>query len=709
MSSSPFTILGVSSRATHDAVVSAAEDRIFDGIDATILEDARNSLTIPRERVNAELRFFPDISPARLDGVIRELQEAENQSEVDRVLNGLPALTRINLLVDLLRSDVESYLPIFCVALSEFDPHLARQAIDENRTVSQFRSVQSDEWRDALQSYQAELAEELFQSVISTPSPSTHLIDLLNSQSLRDGEWFSSTLDGAIDRYDRWSETELSKIQSRLTGHIELASNGRLDDAISSIESDLEEWDLINQPVQLRDEARGLDEPKSRKVFEQVRDLALKLANQDGRYSEAKRLSEALKKTFPELPSVLVRLEQDIETLDELIAHSNEQKLLEPLISAVARTKENLATTARWVEAGHFSERGQGDVGALFSAHSKVIVETRQSDLGDLPWRITRSVALDLSNEASEPLAAKIILEAIKPGAPASILPLIDQDLSVLERLILQGKLSSAMQAEDWDLALASVTQLINIDPSNREDWAKLQTGLQSKISSRNRGRWFWGFVGIAVLISLLSDCTKDRSFEAPYDSDYSYSESQSVSVPEDASGTSGAVDDGSPAEDAEDQRPGLESLALQLPAAGAAYSSLSRSELRYCMFEERKISYLEPRVRPADYDEYNLRIDDFNDRCENRRYYVRDQSSIRSEINLYGTELDAEAQQILESWQSRNSYPIADQPAVGTDPYLSGDNDARPTRGDSPIVEDDYDDDPLAPLEQGDESPYEY
>ncbi|MBB3763435.1 hypothetical protein [Sphingomicrobium lutaoense] len=716
LSASPFTVLGVSPRGTHDAIVSAAEDRIFDGVDADILDNARTSLTIPRERINAELRFYPDVSPARLEEIWQTLKAGASRDKIEELLNGLPALARLNLATDLLCSEGIDYLPEFCKALAKFEPDLALQAIEDTRSVSKFRKVGPDEWRDALQSYQQDLAEDLVRSLIRTNEPASRLIDLLSQKSWLEAEWYTSTLNIAVDRYDRWSEPKLSKIQASLEGNIELALQGQLEKAISAIENDLKDWDSVNQPVQMRDEARGLDEPKSRKIFNQVRDLALKLANEEGHYPEAKRLSEALARTFPELPSVLARLDEDLETLDELIAQSKAQEILQPLLSAAEAAKADLTTTAKWIDAGHFCRNGKGIAGELFSTHFRAIAHVENSDLGefrDLPWRITRSVALELSNDAGKPSAARSILEVIRTDAPSSIAAQIDRDLSTLEGLILQGELSSAINAENWDKALAAVSRLIEIDPTNRGDWLKVESGIKSRIASRTRGRWFWGVVALGIPIFALSDCAENGSTTGGSYESYEYEDARGDSPTYETPTTPQDLEADSSADSTEEEPESLSSLLVKVPAAEAAYSTLSRPELRYCMFEERKLSYLEPRVRPFAYSNYNLRIDELNSRCENRRFNRRDETAVRLEADKYRAELEAEAQRILDSWSAQNSSSSAMNYEFGRDEYSRPSTPETaypaPQTSDELDTDDVLDGDPLAPFEQSEPNAYEY
>lgn len=66
------------------------------------------------------------------------------------------------------------------------------------------------------------------------------------------------------------------------------------------------------------EESKGHEEPRSKEIYSIVRDFALWLANENGRYEEALALSRALLEAFPELPAVAAQLSRDVDTLESL-------------------------------------------------------------------------------------------------------------------------------------------------------------------------------------------------------------------------------------------------------------------------------------------------------------------------------------------------------------------------------------------------------
>ena len=122
----------------------------------------------------------------------------------------------------------------------------------------------------------------------------------------------------------------------------------------------LAEWDSINQPVQLLEEAKGHEEPRSKGIYEIVRNFCLWLANENGKYKEALAISRALLETFPELPAVAAQLSKDVDALESLAEEAKSIELMGPLVRAVEATKTKTTTFCEDVAASGFGPNSRG-------------------------------------------------------------------------------------------------------------------------------------------------------------------------------------------------------------------------------------------------------------------------------------------------------------------------------------------------------------
>jgi hypothetical protein len=72
--------------------------------------------------------------------------------------------------------------------------------------------------------------------------------------------------------------------------------------------------------------SRGLDEQLSSQVANTIRLLSIDLTNDYGYVELSQRISESLKELFAELPEIVERVEEDIDTLDDLFYQIQEAK-----------------------------------------------------------------------------------------------------------------------------------------------------------------------------------------------------------------------------------------------------------------------------------------------------------------------------------------------------------------------------------------------
>lgn len=678
LASSAFTTLGVSVRANKEQILVAYDDKLFEGLAEERLAVARAKLTLARDRLSEELRFLSDVAPTRAREAVSELSSVSDVNSAVAIAESLPNLSRINAFAELLSRFGSLVIESACEAYGDFDPESAREAIDQTRAASGFPPISDAAWSKELAAYQEEQARLFFEAVRGSNEPAVALAQIVERSSASTSDWYSGFLSKAVDLYDRWSEPKLVEIEEHLDRSIARVREVATDTtAVQAIERHLADWDLINQPVQLRDHGKGLDEPKSKRVFNKIRNLAIWLANDCGEYSSAYALSRALEHTFPELPSVVAQLSEDIETLSSLVERARSQELVQPLADVVQRARDEINVVAAQVMRGNFSPRGSGIAGELYRHHLAASSLAQKLSPPDLPWHLTRSVALELNNEAAQPHAAAIILEFILKEAPESIASRIEDDLNTLHGLKLQQEFHEAVKAQDLRKARDLATRIVDEVPDERDAFIRLRDALDQRLAQRTRSRWFWGILAGIVAIVLINDATQERGssgYEPSYDT--SGYEAPTGSTPAPATAEEDAAsDDG-------------ESSAETAPPPGH-FGPLTLGQLRYCKFEERRIDLLEPRVPPSAYAEFNDRVREFNSRCANGRYRTSDAALIDTELASSAGRLEQEVDATLQEWTPVTPV-LPDTSESTTEPEDPSDV---PSQAGTP-----WSDDPLAP-----------
>jgi hypothetical protein len=475
-------------------------------------------------------------------------------------------------------------------------------------------------------------------------------------------------VDKVVDRYDRWTQPHLAKIEEKLDGALSAARATPTDPTpLKPIGEHLRAWDELRQPIQLRDQANGLDEPKSKRMFEKVRDLALLLANDHKQYRSARELSSLLHECFPELPSAVAQLESDIEVLDELVDQADTQSVLQPLAAAVEYAADNLDGLGVDIDRGHFKSDGLGLAGELYAKFEAAREGAQSLKNPELPWMLLRSVAIQLNNDANAPRAAEQVIRHLLATAPPSLRKRLEEDLATVTVVALNKDLLDAIQSEDWPRSQELLEKLLDCDPGDRAKYVDLKSKIAQRQASRTMKRVGWAAAAaFFIFIIIQEDGTSTQS------SDWSYNTGSELGTdtPLDSSG-GGDVTGEFPTED--------EALVETPPPAGYM-GNLSRAQLRYCMFEEARIDILDREVPPAAYSRFNARVSEFNSRCSGTRYAVSDRTAVESELSAQREKLAEQARTILADWLP--AAPVEPDIVSGGEQSAVSDDENEPIAG---------------------------
>ena len=200
------------------------------------------------------------------------------------------------------------------------------------------------------------------------------------------------------ERYDRWSGPMLRRIEDEIGETAErLRKNTGDGVALRLIETKLDEWDEYSQPRQLIYDEKGLDEPRSKAIYEKLRDLTLWLANENQCFKQALTISKALLKTFPELPTVLDQASEDIETLENLVHEADQLEIFGPFNAILEKVNNDVFAFAQSVDRADFAPARNGIAGQLYQAFAEVAKDVQDDpEHADLPWLMLRQLLIDL-------------------------------------------------------------------------------------------------------------------------------------------------------------------------------------------------------------------------------------------------------------------------------------------------------------------------
>ena len=141
----PFYILDATTRDNRQKIVELAEEKSFD-IDEDLCQKARSDLTMPRNRVFAELNWLPGVSPRKVALLVSQLKTSDKDLYS---VEGIPDLARINILMELLNTEhikfnnneLEEIIVNIVYDFENLDINEIIRDINEDRIVSGFQEI----------------------------------------------------------------------------------------------------------------------------------------------------------------------------------------------------------------------------------------------------------------------------------------------------------------------------------------------------------------------------------------------------------------------------------------------------------------------------------------------------------------------------------------------------------------------------------------
>jgi hypothetical protein len=335
----PFYVLGATPRDHKSRLIELSENLVLSR-DPDAIAAARNMLINTRHRLAAEVAWFPSVSPTRVAKNIR-LQLASESMD----LAGFPHLCIANFVVAGLSElasqgakPVQVAINLLAWMVEAFDAAEVMRHINEDRQASGFPAIADLSLVETELTNRKRYYQQTITHVLDTKLPTEQMLSVyerLIAESTSDGEDEAPQLiSDLVATYEIKTKSELDKRAEEITALVEktrqtAAKSGGADHTIhgsvQQIISLLQIWDMIAQPVQLSKKSQGIDHAESKALAFNVRSFAIDLFNDHDCLHESTLLSKELEKLFAEVPSVLDKVSEDIETLDDIHVRRKQQ------------------------------------------------------------------------------------------------------------------------------------------------------------------------------------------------------------------------------------------------------------------------------------------------------------------------------------------------------------------------------------------------
>lgn len=630
--SNAFWILKAGYGSSKEEIVELVEDAEFDEVyPQDLIQRCQQALMSPIARLDQELGWLPGLSEQQL-GEVRALLEQGLVDELRKAIDFFPDLPKANVLAHLnsLAPADASLLQSLLRCWDETDERSLHDFINAQRRFSGFPQVSVDQLGSAINALESAHARSAAMAVWKLDKPGQVMEEIVEAE-IKTGRP-NNFLARFVREYDSLSEPILAQIDDAIDRQIELAcqTSPDLDDITNEIVELLRRWDDVNQPVQVFEQYQGHEEGRSKKVYEKLRSLCIELANERGEFQYAKRVSEALLHTFPELESVAEVLKGDVATLENLDEQKKQLEVMAPLIAACEAAKSKLFDLKLALQTSGFVETRRGTLKPVFDAFHKA---ARDPGTGDAAFLVVRDLALFANNEKNDPETAFRLLDGLigyRYATPSQdVRSKLEEERAVLHRNWKMAELEK--QSGNLGAMSKTIDEMLKYAKGNdRSELLQLKSRIESKQAGK-KIKWLI-YAGIAAVIGfiVITDNMDSPASRTSYRPTTAYQPST----------TRPSSPSPSPASFAESRPPVGQGLVL------------NRSQVRYCVFQGARLEAMRS-MTTTNYqiNRFNGLIDDYNARCSNFRYTSGVLSSVRREATSRSAEFDADARRIMASW----------------------------------------------------------
>ncbi|WP_303713897.1 hypothetical protein [Brevundimonas naejangsanensis] len=652
-----FARLRVSARARLSKIEEAFEDAVIDAPEAEgDLLKVKQALSSPKPRLEAEIRWLIDLSPKKADEVLSLLQGDAADAVLRFLESHTNGLSAANIAADACgRFGDYRFVGPLIEAHADMTTEAVAVHLRGVRAAAGFAPVTIEQTQDVLQRVRTEHAATVVDLLVRQDQPGSTLARLLSDHT-------GGMVDALVQAFDRWATPHLRELEEQARTELTALETSGAGDVRAAIAL-LREWDEISQPVQLHYEAKGLDEPRSLRLYQAARSTAVSLANRHAQYDRAQELSSALLEIFRELPSAKRQLAKDLKDLDALRQDAQREALIEPLQSHVERLRQNLPRVALLLESRDWLAP---DLARLDHEFAQCLAE---GGLDEMALGVVRSLAIDL-NGADRPRAAFELLKRYRERSSlqeSDLKTRVAKDLEILRSNADQRDLTRALEAGNLGAASALAAQMLGYerDEKLRAQLMQVRTAADKKNAARTVRYVGWGIVAVLALVFFVFNAANDPTSYVPppsYPDPYSVDSAASV----EADVAAGVVDDYLPEPDpppayADGYAPlppptnSYDSSTVALPNGGyedGGSPIFSRSEIETCLADDARLESLRVLVNSnSGIDRYNVLVESYNRRCGSFRYRPGDMTEARTAVNARRSSIQAEAEALAAEW----------------------------------------------------------
>lgn len=618
----PFLLLHLSPREDKTSILEQFDKKSAEGIiDEHVLMSAQSQLMVSKSRLIAEISWLPNLNPQKA----REIADfviSSNFIKLSESLITLEGLSRANVASYLCseKKGTKEVLNHLCEAQSQFDFNTILNDVNCNRSLAGFPLVDIELIKDSISRINTTHAEVAMAYITTTKHPGNFFTSII--EKYYNDPAIAKFIEDIAEKYESWVTAKLRDYENQINDHVDKKEQWTsIESSIDQITEVLKSWDEYSQPLQLIYQAKGLTEKRSKKLYQEMRVIYLWLVNKQNNPELSLKFALSLQKIFRELPSEVASLQNHINVLESRVQGKSDKALFD-LFDKFNAVMEDLDSFCKSVILGNFQPNGSGVAGEFYQEFIKAVKKTKGKEHEDIPWLILIKLVEYFTIIANRTTANKILLALEKASPPNRI----------------KNKMAPYIKANNKSLKKETHDYMLK---------PIIYFGI-------------FLLILLIIVISALYDSFSSNSFNSPSKNETTTSILQKESnttnfTPENAVTNS--------------------SLQIETKPPIGTNQVLNLSELRYCKFQDIRLSYIynqfpssnndqnnphlsaNPKLGNEMVDKYNELVEDYNSRCSRNRFYVNDQDTIQQEISSNLGKLEKEAQIIIDQWNRNFTF----------------------------------------------------
>lgn len=618
--SNAFYVLGADYNSTPAEIADLVEDAQFSSsVPEDELHKAQQTLLTPKLRMAAELSWLPELSSAQIEKLTKGQQLSE--AEVATHAKNLPELARCNVVADLCGRQAVSRGAIKALLSSweTLDADEVLRFISGKRKSAGLPQPDAKLFRTCLDELKNQHAIAAMGSLLKLDDAVMSVKAVVEHEIAR--EHPSSLLPLLAREYEKVHERDFARINEEVTDLLTKVKEepGHMTGHAVALRKPVTELGHIRTPLTKFYEWRGLPEPRSKTVFQNIREVLLHLTNEDGNLDGAKSLLWVQQVLFSDVPELKAIADKDSADLEDLIKQKYVFELFTPLHQSMEASKVAYREFARVTKVAGLVSNSPDPVGKFIGAMDTFV----KSDADvDIAAKVARELSLSFNNDHNDPGLAYQVLEwatqRTKGRLSSEMQALFDEDAATLYRNWKWGELNKQLNNVSHAITIAEEASK-NGPPAVATEFATLLPALYRKRKGQRFRSLVWGGGALLILVLILAAATEDKKRSTYSTSTYT----PQTSTPNVTTTKTKTV----PPIEAEPV-----SYEETKPSVGRN-QSLNRSEIRYCIFQGKRLDAARTLAQTnTAIDRFNVLVNDFNSRCGSFRYGQNDMDAVNRE-----------------------------------------------------------------------------